>query len=48
MADIVIGLSLHRWRAAPLAHPDFPHVARYYDRLLTRPGFVRYGRDGGP
>jgi glutathione S-transferase len=48
MADIVIGLSLHRWRAAPLEHPDFPHVARYYARLLTRPGFIRYGRDGGP
>jgi len=48
MADIVIGLSIHRWRAAPIAHPDFPHVARYYARLLTRPGFVRYGRDGGP
>jgi glutathione S-transferase len=48
MADIVIGLSIHRWRAAPIARPPYPHVDAYYERLLGRPGFLRYGRDGGP
>lgn len=46
-ADIVIGLSVHRWRSIPAPRPDFTHVARYYDRLCEREGFRRYGRDGG-
>jgi glutathione S-transferase len=48
MADIPIGLSIHRWRVAPIAHAQYPHVEAYYERLLGRPGFRRYGRDGGP
>jgi glutathione S-transferase len=47
VADIPIGLSIHRWRSTPFAKPDLAHVARYYDRLCARPGFARYGRDGG-
>jgi glutathione S-transferase len=48
MADIPIGLSLHRWRSLPAEKPSFTHVDRYYQRLCERPGFCRYGRDGGP
>jgi glutathione S-transferase len=48
IADIVIGLSLHRWRSIPMTRPSFPNVDRYYERLSDRSGFVRYGRDGGP
>ena len=48
MADIVIGLSIHRWRAAPIEHPQYARVDAYYEQLLGRPGFLRYGRDGGP
>ena len=48
VADIVIGLSLNRWRSIPMTRPDYPHVERYFERLLERTGFVRYGRDGGP
>ena len=47
LADIPIGLSIHRWRAIPLPRPDLRHVAAYYDRLCDRPGFACYGRDGG-
>lgn len=51
-ADIAIGLSVHRWRsipsAAPLAQREPPAVTAYYERLAARPGFARYGRDGGP
>ncbi len=47
LADIVIGLSLHRWRSIPMERPNYPHVDRYYERLLERQGFVRHGRDGG-
>jgi glutathione S-transferase len=48
MADIVIGLSLHRWRSIPMIRPHYPNVERYYEQLLERDGFRRYGRDGGP
>ena len=48
LADIVIGLSLHRWRSIPAPRPEYRHVNRYYDSLLQRKGFARHGRDGGP
>ena len=48
VADIAIGLSLHRWRSVPMPRPSCSHVDRYFERLLERPGFVRYGRDSGP
>jgi glutathione S-transferase len=48
LADIVAGLSTHRWRASPIERPELPALAAYYARLCERPGFVRFGRDGGP
>ena len=49
IADIVIGLSLRRWRSIPMTRrPHYRNVERYYERLCERTGFVRYGRDGGP
>lgn len=47
VADIAIGLSVHRWRSFP-RRPALAHVDRYYERLCERPGFAVYGRDGGP
>ena len=47
-ADIVIGLSIHRWKGIPLAQPHLPSVDRYYSLLCEREGFRIYGRDGGP
>ncbi len=40
LADIVLGLSVHRWRSTPLDHADLPHIAAYYERLSQRPGFA--------
>lgn len=48
VADIVIGLSVHRWRSLPAERPVLAHVERYYERLCEREGFRRFGRDGGP
>jgi glutathione S-transferase len=48
VADIAIGLSIHRWRSTPMTRPAYRNVDRYYERLLRRRGFVRYGREGGP
>jgi glutathione S-transferase len=38
-ADIVIGLSLARWQAAPIERPLFPAVDAYLARLAPRPGY---------
>ena len=51
LADVVLGLSTHRWFATPLdatLRPDLPAVAAYYDRLSQRPGFMQHARNGHP
>jgi len=48
LADVVLGLSVHRWAAAPLAHAELPAVRAYYERLSARPGFMAHGRNGQP
>lgn len=48
VADIAIGLSIHRWRSLPAPKPTLQYVERYYELLSERPGFCQYGRDGGP
>lgn len=48
LADIPIGLSVNRWFETPLAHPDFPAVSEYYERLSHRPGYLLHGRNGTP
>jgi glutathione S-transferase len=48
VADIVIGLSLHRWQSIPRDWPRYANVERYLELLTKRQGFQRYGRDGGP
>ena len=48
LADIGLGLSVNRWFMTPIERPDLPHVQAYYDRLATRPGFRRHGRNGMP
>lgn len=47
LADIPIGLSIHRWRSLQ-EQPPLSNIDRYYERLCERPGFRQYGRDGGP
>jgi glutathione S-transferase len=39
LADIVLGLSAHRWRRTPMQRPPLPHVASWLDRLTDRPAF---------
>jgi glutathione S-transferase len=48
LADIPLGLSIHRWRSLPVERPRLVHVDGYYDRLCERSGFRQFGRDGGP
>jgi glutathione S-transferase len=48
LADIVIGLSVHRWRMTPHAMPDLGSVLDYYERLCDRAGFLEHGPNGYP
>jgi glutathione S-transferase len=46
LADIPIGLSVNRWFLTPMSRPSFPAVEAYYERLSTRPAFMKHGRNG--
>ncbi len=48
LADIPIGLTVHRWFASdlPIDRPDLPATAAYYDKLSERPAFLTHGRNG--
>jgi glutathione S-transferase len=48
LADIVLGLSVNRWRSVPMERPALPAVAAYFERLSERPGFLAHGRNGLP
>lgn len=37
MADIPIACEMHRWWGLPLAHPDHPHLRRWYEGLRQLP-----------
>ena len=42
----MLGLSLNRWLMTPIDRPDYPAIAAYVERLLERPGFREFGRNG--
>ncbi len=42
LTDIVIGLSVLRWRATDFDRPALPAVEAYCARLAERPGFTAY------
>jgi glutathione S-transferase len=48
LADVVVGLSAHRWLMAPIERPVLPAVEDYYERLSARQGFRLHGRNGMP
>ena len=41
LADIPIGLSVHRWYSTPFDRPELRAVDAYYQRLKSRPAFSR-------
>jgi glutathione S-transferase len=48
LADVVLGLSTHRWFSTPMDRPVLPSVAAYYERLRQRAGFAIHGSNGIP
>ena len=48
LADIPVGLSINRWFLTPFERPAFSHVEAYYERLGSRPAFLKHGCNGIP
>lgn len=48
VADIVVGLSAHRWRQTPLHHAALPCVEDYLQRLDQKPRFRRFATPETP
>jgi glutathione S-transferase len=48
LADVVIGLSTHRWLMTPITRPPLPAVEAHYERLAARPAFRAHRRDDMP
>ena len=48
LADIVLGLTTHRWFMTPMERPRLEAVSDYYERLSDRAGFRLHGRNGVP
>lgn len=43
LADVVLGLSVQRWRRTPIEHAALPAVQAYFDRVAARPAFAAAG-----
>ena len=39
LADICLGMFVHRWYSYPVERPSMPHLRSLYDRLATRPPY---------
>ena len=48
LADVVLGLSAHRWRMTLAERPALRAVEAWLDRLNERPGFRAHGNNGTP
>ena len=48
LADIVLGLSVHRWLMTPMIRPELPAVAAYVERLKQRPAFLQHASKETP
>ncbi|KRA66540.1 glutathione S-transferase [Caulobacter sp. Root655] len=48
LADVVLGLSVHRWLKTPMDRVSLPAVEAYYARLRQRPAFGPWARENVP
>jgi glutathione S-transferase len=42
VADIPLGAAAYRWYALPIQRPALPHLRKWYERLVPRPGFAEH------
>lgn len=40
LADIAVGIGIHRWLHAPVERPRLPAIAAWYERIGQRPSFA--------
>jgi glutathione S-transferase len=48
LADVVLGLSIHRWFLSPIERPHLDAVHGYYQRLSVRPAFRAHNDSSVP
>lgn len=48
LADVVLGVSINRWRSSPIEHAQLKYVDAYFDLLCERPAFLQFGANGIP
>ena len=48
LADVPLGLSVHRWYMTPFERPQLAAVRAYYELLSQRPAYLRHGRNEQP
>jgi len=48
LADVVLGVSVHRWMRTPMDRATLPSVEAYYARLKARPAFGPWALDEVP
>jgi len=48
LADVLLGLSTHRWLESPIERPHLDAVHQYYQRLSVRPAFRAHVRPREP
>jgi glutathione S-transferase len=48
LADVVVGLSTHRWLMSPIERPHLDALHGYYQRLSVRPAFRAHVHPGVP
>jgi glutathione S-transferase len=41
LADIPVGISVHRWMNLPIRRPAMPPLETWYERIRSRPAFQR-------
>ena len=46
LADVVLGLSVNRWKMTPFDKPAVPAIDAWFERLNQRPAFLRHGNNG--
>ena len=48
LADVVLGLAVHRWQMTPIDKPALPAVAAYVERLRQRRAFLQHAPKDNP
>lgn len=46
LADVVLGLSVNRWKMTSFDKPAVPAIDAWFERLNQRPAFLRHGNNG--